>query len=235
MAQLCAAPDNVPPIIQRNYDAAHLSYESKPGDYQAAWQLGRACFDRAEFPRDTAERAGLANEGIAASRKAIALQPTFAAGHYYLAMNLAQLARTKLLGALPLLGQMESEWDTALAIDEKMDYAGPDRYVGLLYRDAPGWPVSLGDNHKARKHLVRAVELCPNFPENDLNLIETYLGWNENEAAARVLEKLRLLWPAAHKEFSQEYWDASWKDWNQRLETIENKLNSRFDPPSKQK
>ena len=93
--------------------------------------MGRACFDRAEFSRDTAERANL-DEGIAACEKVIARQPKLAAGHYYLAMNLAQLARTKLLGALPILGRMESGWLTARRLDEKFDYAGPDRFVGLF-------------------------------------------------------------------------------------------------------
>jgi hypothetical protein len=218
-------PVSVPAIIQRTYDDARHLYQVDPDNDQAAWQFGRACFDRAEFSRDDTERGRLANEGMAACRKVILRQTNLAAGHYYLAMNLAQLARTKLLGALPLLGQMENEWKTALALDEKMDYAGPDRYVGLLYRDAPGWPVSLGDTAKARRHLLRAVELSPNFPENHLNLIESHFTWNENGAAGRAAEKLRLLWPAARKEFVGEYWEVSWKDWNQRLEKIEARLN----------
>ena len=225
-ADVAPPPGNVPAIIQRNYDAARKRHESNPEDDEAAWQLGRACFDRAEFSRNAAERASLAEEGLAACKKVIGHQPNLAAGHYYLGMNLAQLARTKLLGALPLLSRMENEWKTALALDEKMDYAGPDRYVGLLYRDAPGWPISLGDNSKARQHLARAVELSPNFPENHLNLIESYFSWNETNAAARAAEKLRLLWPAAQKEFADEYWKPSWVDWNQRLEKIRAKLDA---------
>ncbi len=226
-ADAAPPPATVPAIIQQNYDAAKQRHEANPDDDQAAWQLGRACFDRAEFARNSAERAKLADEGMAACRKVIVRQPKLAAGHYYLAMNLAQLARTKLLGALPLLGQMESEWKTARDLDEKMDYAGPDRYVGLLYRDAPGWPISLGDNAKARQHLARAVELSPNFPENHLNLIESYSAWNDTNAAARAMEKFRPLLPAARKEFTGEYWAESWKDWNQRLEKIEARLNPR--------
>ncbi|MGD0816285.1 MAG: hypothetical protein ABSA83_22050 [Verrucomicrobiota bacterium] len=230
LAPVCAGaalPAHVPAIIQRNYDAARRQYESDPGDDQAAWQFGRACFDRAEFPRDDAERASLAQEGIAVCRKVVARRPNLAAGHYYLALNLAQLARTKWLAALPLVGEMAQQWTNAIALDEKMDHAGPDRYVGLLFRDAPRWPVSVGDAHKARRHLVRAVELSSNFPENHLNLIESYLGWNEYDDAARATEKLRALWPAARKEFAGEYWEESWKDWDQRLAGIEARLNLR--------
>jgi tetratricopeptide (TPR) repeat protein len=234
-AEAAPPPANVPAIIQRNYEAARRRYEANPDDDQAAWQLGRACFDRAEFSRDSAERARLANEGMDACRKVIAHQPKLAAGHYYLAMNMAQLARTKLLGALPLLGQMENEWKSALTLDEKMDYAGPDRYVGLLYRDAPGWPISLGNTSKARQHLEHAVELSPNFPENYLNLIESCFTWNEPSAAARAAEKLRLLWPAARKEFAAEYWQESWQDWDQRLKKIQARLDATITPPPGQK
>jgi tetratricopeptide (TPR) repeat protein len=235
-ADAAPPPGNVPAVIQRNYEAARRLHEANPDDDQAAWQFGRACFDRAEFSRDTAERVSLANEGIDVCRKVVIRQPNLAAGHYYLGMNLAQLARTKLLGALPLVIQMENQWKTALALDEKIDYAGPDRYVGLLYRDAPGWPISVGDISKARQHLVRAVELGPDFPENHLNLIETYFAWNEYGAAARAMEKLRLLWPEARQKFAGDYWAESWKDWNQRLEKIQARLDARpKTPPPGQK
>ena len=147
---------NVPPVIQRIYDEAHRRFAASPDDAQAAWQLGRACYDRAEFSKDNAERASLANEGITACRPLTVRLPKLAEGHYYLAMNLAQLARTKLLGALPILPEMRQGWLEALAIDEKLDYAGADRYLGLLFRDAPGWPVSLGDTRKAKQYLRRA-------------------------------------------------------------------------------
>jgi len=234
MALFCAnaapPPPPVPAIIQRNYEAALRCYKSNPLDDQAAWQLGRACFDRAEFPRDKAERARVAEEGIAACSNAVARQPNLAAAHYYLAMNLAQLARTRWLGALPLLGRMEKEWKTSLALDEKFDYAGADRNLGLLYRDSPGWPVSLGDAAKARRHLLRAVELSPNLPENHINLIESYLAWGEYSAAASAVEKLRRLWPAARKELTGEYWEDAWKDWTPRLSKIESRLKQKGQP-----
>lgn len=230
-----AAAPLVPAVIQSNYDEAVRHYQQSPSDDQAAWQLARACFDRAEYSRDDAERAGLANEGITASRKVIEDQPNLAAGHYYLAMNLAQLARTKLLGSLPILGQMEEGWKTSITLDEKIDYAGPDRFLGQLYRDAPGWPISLGSKKKARQHLLRAVELCPGFPENYLDLIESYMGWGDTQDAIQATEKLHHLWPAAQKEFTGKYWAESWKDWNSRMEKIDAKLNAQSENTSLEK
>ncbi len=77
--------------------------------------------------------------------------PNSAPAHYYLAMNLGQLARTEFLGALKLVREMEREFKTAAELDAQFDFAGPERSLGLLYRDAPGWPVSIGSKRKARE------------------------------------------------------------------------------------
>lgn len=225
------APLAVPPIIQRNYDSARQNYEAHPDDDRVAWQFGHASFDRAEYARDGEERASLANAGIAACLKVTQRNPGLAEGHYYLGLNLAQLARTKMLGALPIVREMEREWLAAAAVDENLDYAGADRYVGLLYRDAPGRPLSVGNTGKARHYLQRAVELYPNFPENELNLIETYLMWKKTNSATAELDKLRQSLPAAHKEFSSEYWQDSWRDWNARLGKIDAALGNTPQPP----
>ena len=64
-------------------------------------------------------------------------------------MNLGQLARTEYLGALTLVKQMEQEFKAAGGLDPQFDHAGPKRNLGLLYRDAPGWPVSIGNPSKS--------------------------------------------------------------------------------------
>ena len=223
---LPAQSAGMPGIIARNYEAAVARYAAHPEDDEAAWHLGRACFDRGEYTRDDDERERLAKEGMAACQKLIDRRPASAPAHYYMGMDIAELARTKKLGALPLLHQMEKEWSAALALDKTIDYAGPDRNLGLLYRDAPGWPISLGSRTKAQEHLLHAVELSPTSPENRLNLIESYLQWNDPFAAMKELEKLRPLLPAARKEFAGEYWAESWKDWDARSAKLQLRLEN---------
>src|SRR5580658_9370191 len=98
--------------------------------------FARACFDFADFATNKVERASIARLGIAACRKAIDDDPKPAPAHYYLAMNLGQLARTEFLGALRIVREMEHEFKTASTLDPHYDYAGPERCLGLLYRDA---------------------------------------------------------------------------------------------------
>ena len=126
----------------------------------AAWQFARACFDFADFATNVTERAAIASQGIAACQELLARKTNSAPGHYYLAMNYGQLARAEApsLAAYRLVKQMEREFKAAADFDKSFDYAGPERNLGLLYRDAPGWPFSIGSRRKARDFLERAGE-----------------------------------------------------------------------------
>src|SRR6185369_6107731 len=98
------------------------------------------------------------------SRDAVARASNSAPAHYYLGMNLAQLAQTKFLGALKIVSEMETEVSIVRDLDAKFDDAGADRNLGLLYRDAPAIG-SIGSRPKAREHLQSAVKLAPGSPD----------------------------------------------------------------------
>jgi len=203
------------------FHRAQAQFQSNTNDPSAAWQFARACFDYADFATNDTERATLAVQGIAASRQLLARWPKSAPGHYYLAMDLGQLARTEILGALKLVREMEREFKTANDLDEHLDYAGPARSLGLLYRDAPGWPASIGSRRKARDWLERAVKLAPDYPENHLNLIESRLTWNDRAGAESELKTLEALWPKAQTNFVGVAWEQSWADWTARKKVVE--------------
>ena len=78
---------------------------------------------------------------------------------------------------------MEHEYLRAIELIPSVEYAGPHRLLGLLYRDAPGWPISIGSKQKSKYHLEQAVKLAPEFPDNQIFLIESYLQWGEKSAA----------------------------------------------------
>ncbi|HVY72247.1 MAG TPA: hypothetical protein VHH73_20100, partial [Verrucomicrobiae bacterium] len=144
-----------------------------------------------------------------------------AAGHYYLAMDLGQLARTKSIGALRIVEEMEKEFKIARLLDEKFDYGGSDRSLGMLYRDVPGWPTSIGSRAKARLHLQKAVELSPEYPGNHLELASAQRQFGDKRELQKSVEILRELLPAARSKFTGEDWAAAWLDWNQMWRDIE--------------
>ena len=216
----CAAGDDSDTSFagraEKNFHEARKRFQSNTNDSEAAWQFGRACFDWADFANSNDQRESIASEGVAACRQLIARDPKSAPGHYYLAMNLGQLAQTKTLGALRIVDEMEREFKTARDLDAKFDYGGPDRNLGLLYREAPGWPASIGSKTKARQHLQRAVALAPGYPENHLCLLEACLQWGDKKSFLRELKVIEELLPKARKEFAGDPWAPSWADWDKR-------------------
>ena len=218
-------------VIQR-YRDTKAKHEARLQEANLAWQYGRACFDLAEYATNNTERAELAEQGIATCRQAIARDPKSAPAHYYLGLNLGQLARTRGLSALKIIKEMEEAWLKAGELDGRLDYAGPERSLGMLYRDAPRI-ASIGNRGKARQQLLRAVELEPNYPENRLELIDSYLQWNDRPAARRELESLEKSLPAARQQFKGPAWAANWREWDARLETLKKKAaeSSKMETP----
>ena len=205
---------------------------AEPKNPELAWQHSRACFDAGEFAPSDAKRAEFALEGIAAARKALALNSNLAAGHYYLGLNLGQLARTKNLGALKLVDEMEGAFYAVVRLNPGFDFAGAHRCLGLLYRDAPGWPISVGSRSKARQHLSKTVELSPEYPDNWLCLIEAYIGWGDKERARANYRAAQEHLAAARKRFTGVAWTSSWESWDARLNAIRAKLpNERLESP----
>ena len=219
---------------QKNFKLSQTHFRTDPTNSEAALKLGQAAFDWADFAPDHKQRREIANQGIDACRQVIDAQPNSVAGHYYLAMNLGQLARTKNLGALKLVTEMEREFQIARDLDENFDFAGPDRNLGLLYFEAPGWPTSIGNRSKARNHLQRAIFLKPNYLENHLVLLEAFLKWGDKSGAEHEIKSIRELWLAAKKELSGEQWESSWRDWERRWDKAQNKFaesNKAFKAP----
>jgi tetratricopeptide (TPR) repeat protein len=211
-------------FAEKEFVRAQSQFKSAPDNPTNAWQFARATFDYAEFSTNNTQRAALANLGITACRPLVWLRPELAAGHYYLAMNLGQLARTEHLGALALVKEMEQEFKVAGGLDPQFDHAGPKRNLGLLYRDAPGWPVSIGNPSKSLSLLRQAVKLAPDFPENHLHLIEAYLKWNEPDDAKTELRALDTIWPAAQTTLTGPKWAQSWDNWSARRDAVRKQL-----------
>jgi tetratricopeptide (TPR) repeat protein len=208
---------------QRAYREAREQFQGSTNAI-AAWQFARACFDWAELASTDKQRAAIAEEGIAAARLAHARDPSSAEAYYYLGLTLGQLARTKTLGALRLLDDMERAWERSIQLDPKFDYAGAHRSLGMLYRDAPGWPASIGNRGKARFHLEKCVELSPDYPDNRLSLFEAYLEWGQRKAVAEQIPAVQTVLDKAREKLTGPDWAQAWKDWDERWKKMRSKV-----------
>ena len=193
-------------------------FKADPKNSTNAWQFASACFDLTEFATNNIQKADLSKLGIAACQQLIAREPKSAPAHYYLAMTDGSLADALApsMAAYRLIHDIESEFKVAVTLDEKYDFGGSDRCLGLLYRDAPGWPISIGNKRKAREFLERAATLYPDYPENQLNLAESYLQWRQRDDAEKALKKLEAIWHPAQTNLTGELWEKPWRDWTAR-------------------
>src|ERR1041385_4205508 len=219
----CSASDSPVSTARKTFGLAQVRYQQKPTEPEAGWKFARPCFDLAECATNSNERAELAEKGIAACKQLLSREPDLAPAHYYLAMNFGQLARTKGIGALKLVKEIEREFIATARLDELFDFAGADRNLGVLYRDAPSLG-SIGSRTRARHHLQRAVELSPDYPDNRLSWIETLIKWNDRIAARKEFKALEETLPQAQETFHGDAWTASWAGWEARLKEIQKQI-----------
>lgn len=201
---------------------AEQHYQIATNSSTNALQLARACFAVADLATNDTQRAQAAERGIIVCRQWVAREPKSASGHYYLAMNVGQLAQAKApsIAAYRLVHDVEYEFQTAASLDVHFDHAGPARTLGLLYFQAPGWPLSIGSKSKAREWLERAAELAPDYPGNQLNLAEAQLKWHQPKALEATLKKLEAIWPVARTNLVGESWEEAWFQWSKRRVAI---------------
>jgi hypothetical protein len=197
------------------------AWTAAPTNAGVAWQFGRGAFEWAEFATNDDQRATIASDAIAACRRGVELSPTNGDAHYYLAMNLGQLARTKSLGALKLVKEMESCFKRAIALQSTVDHHGAHRSLGVLYFEAPGWPASIGSNKHAREYLQKAAELESAFPENRLCYIEALVDWKDVKLLEQELPAVTAVLAAARSQLGGEEWALSWLDWNSRWKQVQ--------------
>jgi hypothetical protein len=210
--------NRIDPVVraEKIYLQTRIRYEHERTNPHLMWQLGQACFELADIVDSSSRREKLANEGIDVCKAALERDPKLAAAQYYYALNLGQLARTKSIGALKLVSQMEAALKQTIKMDPLIDFAGPHRSLGLLYRDAPGWPASIGSRSKARQQLEKAVDLSNDFPENWLCLLESYLNWGERRALETNIKKVDALLAKSRTKYSDSNWAVQWQDWERR-------------------
>ena len=68
--------------------------------------------------------------------------------------------------------------------------------------------------------------LAPNYPENQLNLIESQLQWGQRNRARQGLQAFEAALPAERTRLSGPAWAASWTDWDARLRAVQQQLEA---------
>lgn len=94
------------------------------------------------------------------------------------------------LGALGLVKDARKSLEAALAIDEGALDGSAYTSLGSLYYQVPGWPLSFGDDDKARSYLQKALSINPNGIDANYFFGDFLLEQGEVERAKTYLQKV---------------------------------------------
>ncbi|WP_286235206.1 tetratricopeptide repeat protein [Thalassotalea sediminis] len=93
------------------------------------------------------------------------------------------------LGALSLAKAAKASFEKALAIDDKALQGSAYTSLGTLYYKVPGWPISFGDDDKAKELLEKAVKINPNGIDANYFIGEFWYEERKYEKAKSFLMK----------------------------------------------
>jgi hypothetical protein len=192
--QAAADPDSLyaqRAVLQSAREAADIwqsRLQQNAKDFESAWKLARARYWLGGHAPDDQRRAFL-DQGIAAARAAIALEPEKPEGHFWLAANMGALADSfGLRQGLKYRGDIKSELLTVLRLDPAFQQGSADRALGRWYFKVPG--LFGGSSSKSEEHLRRSLTYNPSSSASLFFLAETLIGSNRKQEARTLLEQL---------------------------------------------
>jgi len=201
-----------PRDLARVTEAAHRLEQAARAlrdDYAMQCEAAEALAFVSENAMNTNVRRDAAKSAIVLTRHAIELKPRGVEGHYWYAINVGLLADADRLYGLKAVDEMKEALERTIEIDERYDYAGPLRVLGILYLRTPTPPVSIGSPRKGLKLLQRAVGLFPDYPENYLYLAEALRDDGRVGEARETLRKVLSANPWSGRQFESGQWKAS--------------------------
>jgi hypothetical protein len=162
--------------------------DRNPRDFESAWKLARARYWLGGHAPE-GERRAVLEQGIAAARTAIAVEPDKPEGHFWLAANMGALAESfGLRQGIKYRGDIKNELLTVLRLDPAFQQGSADRALGRWYYKVPG--LFGGSNRKSEEHLRRSLTYNPSSSASLFFLAETLIAMKRKDDARSVLERL---------------------------------------------
>lgn len=173
---------------RRAADGWKSELAQNPLAFDAAWKLARADYWLGGHAPDKERRAYL-EDGVAAGRKAAALEPRRPEGHFWTAANMGALAESfGLRAGLKYRKPIKDELETVLALDPSFQAGSADRALGRWYFKVPG--VFGGSNKKAEAHLRASLRYDPHSTVTHFFLAELLIDEHRIAEARAELQQV---------------------------------------------
>ena len=160
--------------------------ELDPSSYEAAWRLSRGLYWVGDHVSEN--KAAYFEQAIDAGKKAVALNPDDAAGHYWLGVSYGLYAKVKgLAHSVFVIGPLKEHMAAVLKLDPGYDRGGAYFILGIVYYELPG--VLGGDMDQAFKYLEKAVELDPQAYAIHAYLADAYIDQGRTDRARELVSE----------------------------------------------
>jgi tetratricopeptide (TPR) repeat protein len=178
--------------------------QKNPNDFESAWKLARATYwIGTQGP--PADRRSALEQGIAAGRAAVRIQPNRPEGHMWLAASMGALAESfGLRQGLKYRGEIKNELLTVLRLDPAYAQGSADRALGRWYYKVPF--LFGGSSQKSEEHLRRSLTYNPNSTASLYFLAETLVALKRKSEAKEMLDRVLAApidpaWAAEDRDF----------------------------------
>ena len=104
------------------------------------------------------------------------------------------------LSALSQVKEARSEFEQALSIDPTTLDGSAYTSLGTLYHQVPGWPISFGDDDKARQLLQKGLSLNPDGIDSNYFWADFLHDQEEDALARQALDKAMAAAPRPSRE-----------------------------------
>lgn len=182
-------PENVRRALQLLREAV----AQNPNDYEAWWRISKfTCYLARHTPPP--DKLRVLDEALAAGKKAVALQPHRAEGHFWLGANYGLTAEARgMVKGLLLVDTIRQEMETVVRLDPDYEQGGGLRTLARIDFRAPFFKG--GDKRRS----IELLEAClRRYPENSLAMLylaDSYQALGLREEARAQLEKILELCP----------------------------------------
>ncbi len=163
--------------------------QADPKSQAAAYKLARTYYWIGKHQETDEQKVAVFAQGIAAAKKALAIDPQSIGGHYWLGVCYGVYGSAKgVMKSLSLVDPIKQEMAAVIARDPSYDSGGAYRVLGRLYFKLPG--LFGGSNRKAVENLKTAIKYGPRRWLNHIYLAEVYIDEGEKEKARDLLQKV---------------------------------------------
>ncbi|MCF6228348.1 MAG: hypothetical protein L3J82_06755 [Planctomycetes bacterium] len=170
----------------------------------------------AEFLADDAEQEKYAKAGLLLTNTALKIDSSNVDARFFRGVLAGFLAEANNSYGLDAVKKIEQDMTALIDEEAWTEHAGPLRVYGALLMRTPSPPTSIGSLRKAKKYLVRAIEVDPQWPENQLYMaeLEFELADEKDKPEFRKSAKARLqehlldshIQPPAGYSFEFKHW-----------------------------